>query len=360
MAGAALAGAVLAGSASFLAPVASGTSSATPVAEAASGKVTLLESGSSLLYPLYLKWIPAFEGTHKSISITPASTGSGTGISQALAGTVQLGASDAYMSTAELKPGIENIPLAISAQVIAYNLPGLNQKHLRLSGPILAGIYTGKITKWNDPMIRKANPGVKLPNHAIIPVRRSDSSGDSFLFTSYMTDSASKMWTVGYSTAPSWPAVSNEVSADGNGGMVNALKGNPYSIAYVGISYLNQMEQLKLGYGALLNKNGHWVMPVEGNIVAAAAAMVPLTPKDERVSLIYAPGNNSYPIINYEYAIIQKNQPEANIATAMKTFLSWAIAPNAGNQNKFLNAVHFLPLPASTRHLSQIQINAIH
>jgi phosphate transport system substrate-binding protein len=225
-AGIAVSGAILAGT------------MAAPAALAAQS-IHLLETGSTLLYPLYLKWIPAYEATHKGVTITPGATGSGTGIADATAGTVQLGASDAYLSSAQKTPGMENIPLAISAQVVAYNLPGLNGRHLNINGAILAGIYTGKITMWNAPQIRQVNPGVKLPAKAIIPVRRSDASGDSFLFTSYMTDSASKIWTAGYSTSPNWPAVTKEVSMDGNGGMVQALKADPYSIAYVGISYLN-------------------------------------------------------------------------------------------------------------------------
>lgn len=324
----------------------------------ASRKVNLLESGSTLLYPLFEKWIPVYERQHQGVSITPAGTGSGTGISEALAGTIQIGASDAYMSNSQMTPDMENIPLAISAQVVAYNLPGLNNKHLNLSGSILAGIYTGKIKNWNDRAIQKANPHVKLPNHAIIPVRRSDASGDSFLFTTYMTDTAPQVWTVGFNTSPSWPAVSNEVSAEGNGGMVQALQQNKYAIAYVGISYLNEMVHDKLGYGALQNKNGNYVMPIRNNIVAAAQAMVPHTPKDERVSLIYAPGKTSYPIINYEYAIVKKTQSSKAVANAMKTFLMWDI--QVGNQGKFLNTVHFLPLPASVRTLSFHQIRNIH
>lgn len=325
-----------------------------------SSKVTLSETGSSLLYPLFEKWIPSYESSHKNVKLTAASTGSGTGISESLAGQVNIGASDAYLPSAQLKPGIMNIPLAISAQVVAYNLPGLNKTHLHLSGKILAGIYTGKITNWDDPQIKAANPGVNLPNHTIIPVRRSDGSGDSFLFTSYMTDSAPSIWTAGYSTQPNWPAVQHETSADGNGGMVQALQGNKYAIAYVGISYLNGMISDGLGYAALQDKQGQYVMPTQSNIVTAANAMVPKTPKNEAVSLIYAPGSNAYPIINYEYAIVKAQQPSSTQAAAMKTFLNWAISSNGGNQNQFLSAVHFLPLPAKTVTLSQTQINEIH
>lgn len=355
MAGVTLSAAILAGCGS------SATKNAAPNTPTAKpAPVTLLETGSTLLYPLFEKWVPAYQKIHPNVTITPAGTGSGTGISQALAGTVQIGASDAYMSNSQMKPGVLNIPLAISAQVIGYNLPGLNGRHLNLSGSILAGIYTGTITNWDASQIKAANPGVNLPHHTIIPIRRSDSSGDSFLFTQYLTKSAPSLWKAGYATAPSWPAVSSEASAVGNGGMVQDLKSNPYSIAYVGISYLDQMESDGLGYGALLDKNGQYVLPTTDNIVAAAKAMVPQTPADERISLIYAPGTNAYPIINYEYAIVQSKQPNTATASALKTFLDWAISSSGGNQSQFLNAVHFLPLPSSVVSLSQKQINAIH
>lgn len=344
-------------------PSAAPSSSSTAAASSSGGgkSVTLAETGSSLLYPLFAKeWVPAYEKANSNVKLTSASTGSGTGIAQSLKGVVQIGASDAYLSSAQMKPGILNIPLAISAQIIGYNLPGLNNKHLNLSGPILAGIYTGKIKNWNDAAIKAANPGVSLPNHAIIPVRRNDSSGDSFLFTQYLSKSAPSDWSVAPGTSPSWPPVSSEASATGNGGMVNFLKGNPYSIAYVGISYENDITTDKLGYAALQNKAGKYVLPVRANIVAAAAAMVPSTPKDERISLIYAPGSKAYPIINYEYGIIQAKQSSPAVASALTAFLNWAISSSGGNQGKYLNVVHFLPLPSSTVKLDQAQISQIH
>ncbi len=323
-------------------------------------KINILETGSTLLFPLFSKWVPSYESSHHNVSITPAGTGSGTGIAQALAGSVQIGASDAYMSSSQMKPGILNIPLAISAQVVAYNLPGLNGRHLNLSGRILAGIYTGHITSWDDPEIAAANPGVVLPHHAIIPIRRSDASGDSFLFTSYLTDTAPTLWNAGFSTSPNWPAVSGEVSEDGNGGMVDGLKANPYSLAYVGISYLNSMESDNLGYAALQDKSGQYVLPLASNITRAASAMVSHTPADERVSLIDAPGSDAYPIINYEYAIVQSHQTSGSTAAALKTFMRWAISSSGGSAPAFLKTVHFLPLPASVVRLSLNQIHAIH
>ena len=333
----------------------------TGFAQAKAAPVNLLETGSTLWYPLFELWAPAYHHLHSNVTITPSGTGSGAGISDAMSGSVQIGASDAYMSTAEVRQahGILNIPLAISAQVISYNLPGLNKQHVKLNPTILADIYTGKVTKWNAPVIRRANPGVKLPNHAIIPVRRSDSSGDSFLFTSYMTDGARHIWNVGFSTSPAWPSVATEQSATGNGGMVEALHGTPYSIAYVGISYLKDLALDHLTYAMLENKAGHYVLPTARTIGNAAQAIAPKTPANERISLVFAPGAASYPIINYEYAIVQPKQSSATVRNALTTFLFWAIQGTGGNQAKFLNKVHFLPLPSSIRKLLAKQVAGI-
>jgi phosphate transport system substrate-binding protein len=323
--------------------------------------VTLTETGSSLLYPLFNIWVPHFEKAHPGIRVTTQSTGSGTGIAQATKGLVQIGASDAYMANGQLKqnPGILNIPLAISAQAINYNLPGLNGKHIVLSGPVLAAIYTGKITNWDSPEIAKLNPGVKLPNHKIIPVHRTDGSGDTFIFTQYLSDSTPS-WNskVGFGTSVSWPAVQGGLGAQGNPGMVEAIKGNKYSVAYIGVSYAKQVADAKLGTAKLINRAGKAVLPTAGTISAAAAALGDKTPADERISLIFAPGNDSYPIINYEYAIVNKKQPNKATADAVKTLLTWA--STEGNKAEYLNQVHFKALPKKIRELSAKQIAQIH
>lgn len=158
-------------------------------AKADTTSVPLVETGSSLLYPLFNLWVPAYTASHPGADITTTSTGSGAGIAQSLKGLVNIGASDAYLSDSMVKAhsNMLSIPLAIASQAINYNLPGIT--NLKLSGPILAGIYTGKITKWNDPAIAAANPGVTLPDHVIIPIHRLDGSGDTFIFTQYLSDS---------------------------------------------------------------------------------------------------------------------------------------------------------------------------
>jgi phosphate transport system substrate-binding protein len=260
---------------------------------ALAAKVDLLETGSTLLYPLFNLWVPDYQKNHPDVQITTQGTGSGTGISQAISGIAQIGASDAYMSDAQMKSqaGMLNIPLAISSQMINYNIPGLNNQHLKLSGPVLADIYNGKVKTWDDPAIAALNPGVRLPHNQIVPVHRSDGSGDTFIFTQYLSFST-PAWSngIGYGTTVSWPAVQGGIGAEGNPGMVNAAKGTPYSIAYIGISFKNATDSAGLGEAQLENKDGKFVLPDASTVSAAVQQMAPKTPPDERVSLIFAPG----------------------------------------------------------------------
>jgi len=329
---------------------------------AAAGSVQLSETGSSLLYPLFQEWAPAYQ-QKTGVDITPASTGSGTGISDAEAGTVNIGASDAYVSTAleAQHPNLLNIPLAVSAQQVMYNLPGLNKIHLKLNGPVLAGIYDGQIKNWRDARIQKLNPGVKLPNLPVVPIHRADGSGDTFLFTQYLSFTTPS-WNHGpsFGTSISWPTVPGSISATGNQGMVQQLIGYQGGVAYVGISWLTPALKAGLGEAALQNRAGQFLLPNDQTIGAAVAVMAKHTPKTERISLIYSPGKNSYPIINYEYAIVPKAQPNAADGAAVKAFLTWATDPKGGNAASYLTPVHFLPLPANVLPLSRAQIHQIH
>jgi phosphate transport system substrate-binding protein len=323
----------------------------------------LLETGSTLLYPLMNLWVAAYQAENHDVEITTQGTGSGTGISQAIAGTAQIGASDAYMADAQMKSSpMLNIPLAISAQQINYNIPGLNNVHLNLSGPVLAGIYSGDVKSWADAKIKALNPKIasRLPDKPIIPIHRADGSGDTFIFTQYLTKSTPS-WSnsVGYGTTVSWPSVANAVGATGNPGMVQACQTTPYSIAYIGVSFIDETNKAGLGYAALQNRSGKFVLPTLATIGAAAKALDGQTPKDERMSLIFAPGAESYPIINYEYAIVNPKQSDPSTTPALKKFLSWAIDPNGGQQSRFLDAVHFLPLPETIAKLSRQQIDQV-
>ena len=333
----------------------------TIASHAASAQIRLLETGSTLLYPLFNLWVPVYAKTHPGVQITTQGTGSGTGISEAINGVAQIGASDAYMSPAQVRMHpMLNIPLAISSQMVNYNIPGLNNRHLKLSGPALAAMYSGKIRYWDDPMLRELNPGVRLPHKEIVLVHRTDGSGDTFIFSQYLSFSTPS-WnnSVGYGTTISWPAVEGGIGAEGNPGMVNACKGTPYSVAYIGISFKSATEQAGLGEAMLKNRSGRFVLANPRTVNAAVNAMAAKTPPDERISLIFAPGADSYPIINYEYSIINPRQPDAATANALKSFLLWASDPRYGSAPHFMQAVGFVPLPAPIVKLSRAQIEKI-
>src|SRR5215469_8257948 len=197
--------------------------------------VTLIETGSTLLYPLFNIWVANYTKTHPGVNVTTDATGSGVGIQKITAGEAQIGASDAFMSDTEVKrnPQIVNIPLCIAAQMVNYNLPGLNAEKLKLDGTVLAGIYSGKIRIWDAAPIAALNPNVKLPHHGIIPIRRADGSGDTFIFTQFLSFSDTE-WANnnGYGMVISWPVVEGSMEAQGNAGMVQTVQNTAYSLAY--------------------------------------------------------------------------------------------------------------------------------
>jgi phosphate transport system substrate-binding protein len=323
--------------------------------------ITLAETGSSQLYPLFKIWASAYMDTHPGVRITTSSTGSGVGIQQAISGAVQIGTSDAYMSDAQIKqnPAIINVPMAISALTVNYNLPGLNTANLKLDGPVLAGIFAGKIRAWDDEAIASLNPDVKLPHHDIIPVHRADGSGDTFVFSQYLTFTTPP-WehNVGFGTSIPWPAVPGSLSANGNSGVLGTIQQTPYAISYVGVSYHAEIANAELGTALLKSYSGEFLLPTPETITAAAKALTPRTPQDERLTLVNAPGAQAYPLINYEYAIVSTRQANPATAAAIRKFLLWAIAPDETNE-KYLDESHFIALPAHIWVLSHDQIEMI-
>ena len=316
-----------------------------------SGDVSITETGSSLLFPLISTWASDYQKLYANLTITTGATGSGTGIADATSGTVDIGASDAYLppSVTSQKPSLENIALAISAQQINYNLPGV--KKLNLNGTVLAKIYDGKVTKWNDPAIAKLNPGVSLPALKIVTVHRSDSSGDTFLFTSYLNAQDPADWaSSNVGTSVNFPAVAGQVGAQGNGGMVQACAANKGCIAYIGVSYLAKTGAAGLGEAYVANGSGKFVQPDAKTIAAGAAGFISKTPPSTTISMINGPAADGYPIINYEYAIVNTAQSDATKAEAIRAFLHWAV--HAGNAGSYLGAVDFQPLPSSVATLS--------
>ncbi|MHB1497973.1 MAG: phosphate ABC transporter substrate-binding protein PstS [Acidimicrobiales bacterium] len=329
-----------------------------------SAKVALSETGSTLLYPLFQLWATAYHKMYSNITITPQGTGSGTGISDAEGGSINIGASDAYLSATDFAqyPGIMNIPLAISAQMINYNVKGVPAStHLKLDGGVLAAIYEGHITNWDDPHIKSLNPGVNLPNEKIVALHRSDSSGDTFIFSTYLSDSNPSGWgkSIGFGTSISFPSISNALAEEGNGGMVTGCDKTPGCIAYIGISYRKETQAGHLGEAMLQNRAGTFHLPVASTIISEAGAAYEQTPPDEALSLVDDGAKGGYPIINYEYAIIPPKEPNATTAQAVKALLSWAIDTKGGSSMSFLNQVGFQPLPASIVQLSAAQIAKI-
>jgi phosphate transport system substrate-binding protein len=324
--------------------------------------VALNETGSTLLYPLFQLWVADYAHAAPDVSITLAATDSGAGIAAALSGKARIGASDAYMSDedAEQNRAVVNIPLAISAQTVNYNIPGLNAAGLKLDGPILAGIYAGRITEWDAAPIAALNPGAALPHQTIVPIRRADASGDTFIFTQFL-DFSTPSWEdkIGYGTSVAWPSVAGERTANGNAGMVAAAAATPYSVAYIGVSFRDAVAKAGFGTAMLKNQSGKFVVPTATTVSAAASKLDPRTPQDERLSLVFAPGDNSYPLVNYEYAVVSTRQADPDTAAALRRFLLWTIALEGGNAPKYLDPVGFIPLPDFIRALSENQINAI-
>ena len=320
--------------------------------------VSLQETGSSLLYPVFSAWASAYHQAWPNITVTGAATGSGTGQSDAISGTVDIGASDAYLPPDDFTahPDVENIPLAVSAQQVNYNLPTIPAStHLKLSASVLAKMYTGKITSWNDPAVAALNPGVTLPNVAVHPVHRTDSSGDTFLFSSYLSDAAPNDWSLGFNTTISWPSVSGQATGTKNSGMLSACKSLPGCVAYIGISYLGKTTSAGLGEAILQNKSGNFELPTASSIVADVASFTNVPARGD-ISLIDGPGAGAYPIVNFEYAIVLKTQSGSDKAQAIKSLLAWCMDPSHGSSSTYLSPVNFQPLPPGAL---QVAINLL-
>src|ERR1017187_2194831 len=312
---------------------ASSTSTATAVKTGnPSGAQTLSEDGSSLLYPYLQKLEPGITAAYPNITLSAAAGGSGKGQTDAISGAVDMGGSDAYLSAGQVSanPGIMNIPIAVSAQAVNYNLAGIS--NLKLSGSVIAQIYSGTITTWNDPAIVALNAGVTLPATPIVPVRRVDSSGDTFIFTSFLS-ATSPTWSNGpaFGTTVNWPTVASELSANGNPAMVDACHGAPGCIAYVGVSVESTALVDGLGEAQLENASGSFVQPSDTTINAAVTAGASNVPASLTQSLIYQAGAQSYPIVNFEYLIVNPSKiTSSDTALAIRTFFEWAISTSGG------------------------------
>jgi phosphate transport system substrate-binding protein len=342
---------------------------ASAVALAASS-ATITETGSSLLFPQVQTWSAAYERANPGVTIHPDLTSSGVGIADAKAGSTDIGASDAYLSSGDVvqSPTLLNIALTVSAQTVIYNIPGLSQgSRVSLNGQVLAEIYNGTVTTWNDSRITDlpGNKDLNLPSLKIVPLHRSGSSGDTFLFTSYLS-TQDPTWDrqIGYGTTAVWPSVPGTAgTAAANGepsstAMLNACISTPGCIGYNGISYLSGALTGHLGYASLKNNAGAYIQPTGPAIQAAVASFVALTPPNETISMINGPAADGYPIVNYEYAVIKAAQPDAAKASALRAFLSWIIT--TGNGTSYLSHLGFQPLSGALVSLGEQQIAEIH
>jgi phosphate transport system substrate-binding protein len=316
------------------------------------GPVSLHGAGATFPNPLYQKWLSEYEKVVSSVRIDYQSIGSGGGIKQLKEQTVDFGASDAPMKDEDLKsaPGeILHIPTVLGAVVITYNLAGVNQQ-LRFSPEVLADIFLGKITKWNDPKIAADNPGVNLPANDLTVVHRSDGSGTSAVFTDYLSKvSAEWKGKVGTGTSPSWPV---GLGGKGNEGVTGQVKGTPNTIGYIELAYAVQN---KLPVALIKNASGAYIEPSIDGVTAAASASAASMPEDLRVSITNATGAQAYPISSYTYILVYKDQKDAAKGKALVDFLWWGIHDG----ENFAKDLQYAPLPADIVKRAEAKINSV-
>lgn len=288
------------------------------------GIVTLNGAGATFPYPIYSRWFSEYNRAHPDVRINYQSIGSGGGIEQVKNRTVDFGASDAPLSDQQLKAMGRTVllmPTVAGAIAMSYNIPTIGTG-LRLSSRNIVAMYMGQITKWNDPKLAADNPGMKLPDTPITVVHRSDGSGTTFHFTSYL-GLVSKEWedNVGHATSVEWPT---GIGGKGNEGVAGAIKQTPGAIGYVELAYVKQNN---LTYALVKNRAGQFVAPSLGATVQAAAggAAEMVRTHDVRVSIAYAPGATNYPIAGFTYLLIPQEQTDAVKGKALVDFLWWAI-----------------------------------
>ena len=295
-------------------------------------------AGATFPYPIYSKWFSEYSQQHPDVKINYQSIGSGGGIRQVTEGTVDFGATDGPMTDQQLgasKVKIVHIPTVLGAVVPVYNLPGVNAE-LKFSQDALAGIYLGKITKWNDPYIAKENPGISLPDKSILVVHRTDGSGTTYIFTDYLSK-ISPEWQskVGKGTAIGWPV---GVGGKGNEGVAAMVRQAPYTIGYVELIYA---EQNKMQFGLIRNHDGKFVKASTAGVTAAAAADAKMIPADYRVSITDAPGAESYPISSFTWLLIPSPAKDGAKGKAIQGFLNWMLDHGEGEAA----GLTYAPLP---------------
>jgi phosphate transport system substrate-binding protein len=309
-------------------------------------------AGATFPYPMYSKWFSEYNKLHPDVQINYQSIGSGGGIRQVLNGTVDFGASDGPMTDEQLKEAkvkIIHIPTVLGAVVPAYNVPGISGE-IKFTPEALAGIFLGKIQKWNDPALTQANPGVKFPDKAIVVVHRSDGSGTTFIFTDYLSK-VSKEWesTVGKGTSPKWPVGLGGKGNEGVAGQIRQLEG---SIGYIELIYAVEN---KITYGSVKNAAGNFVKASLESVTEAAASSQSM-PADFRVSITNAPGKTAYPISSFTWLLIPEQAQDPKKGKIIADFLEWMVTSG----QKMTNQLSYAPLPANVAEKVKAAIKQIH
>ncbi len=296
----------------------------------------LTGAGSTFDYPIFSKWFSEYSAAHPGVEINYQSIGSGGGIRQVTAGTVDFGASDGPMTDEQLaasKIKLVHIPVVLGAVVPVYSVPGLSE--LRFSPGTLADIYLGKISNWNDARIAKDNPGAKLPDQKIIVVHRSEGSGTTYIFTDYLSK-VNKEWQngPGKGPSPSWPV---GVGGKGNEGVSGLVRQLPGAIGYVELTYALQN---KMTYATMQNASGNWVKASIESVTEAAASVKQM-PADYRVSITDAPGKDAYPISSFSWVLVPQTTADAAKGKVIKDLLSWIVKTGEGE----VSTLSYAPLP---------------
>jgi phosphate transport system substrate-binding protein len=299
-------------------------------------------AGASFPYPIYSKWFSEYNKKNPTIQINYQSVGSGAGIKQVTEGTVDFGASDGPMTDEQIKAfadkhgsGILHFPTVLGAVIPTYNVPGV-EGTLNFTPEALAGIFLGKITKWNDPLLVGANKSAKLPGNDIVVVHRSDGSGTSYIWTDYLSKVSDEWKTkVGKNTSVNWPV---GLGGKGNEGVTGLVKQTPNSIGYVELIYALQN---KIDYGTVKNSSGVFVKADLAGVSAAAAGAVQEIPDDFRVSITNSSGKTAYPISSFTWLLIPEKFSDAKKRDAMTGFLKWALTDGQG----LVEALSYAKLP---------------
>jgi len=309
-------------------------------------------AGATFPYPIYSKWFSEYNKLHPDVRINYQSIGSGGGIRQLSNQTVFFGATDGPMTADQLQaaPGrVLHFPTVLGAVVPVYNLEGVDAE-LKFSGPVLADIFLGKITKWNDPALAKDNPGVTFPAGEITVVHRADGSGTSYIFCDYLSKVSPEWKTkVGVATSVNWPA---GIGGKGNEGVAGLVKQSPGSIGYVELIYALQN---KIAYGSVKSFDGEFVRASIDSVSAAAAAAAKQMPPDFRVSITNAPGPGVYPISSFTWLLLYEKPRDKQRSRMMVDFMNWAIHDG----QKFAGELGYAPLPGAVVTLEEAALKKI-